>query len=189
MSAEEIVDRLYREANTLTRLPLMLELLAKEQADTFWKVFAEVWPGCDDTWNYRGEVLKQMRRRRGERPELVGDNHALFESALDNKRGLSVLRGCSLSKLRGLSWTTSTGVAGAFAKGHRGIPVAEPVIVSAFAPVEALFFVSIDREEGELVLDPKRLRAIKYLRILDDGSADDGWIALASGRKLDAAHL
>jgi hypothetical protein len=188
MSPDEIVERLYREANTLTRLPLMLELLANAQADTFWKVFAEVWPGCDDTWNYRSEALKQMRRHRGARPELVGDNHALFESALDKKRGLSVLRGCSLSKLRGLSWTTSTGVAATFAKGHRGIPVPDPVIISAFAPTDALFFVSIDREESELVLDPRRLRAVKYLRVLDDGSTDDDWIVLESGRKWDAAR-
>jgi hypothetical protein len=51
-----------------------------------------------------------------------------------------------------------TNVAEAFATGHRGIRVPEPVVASAIIPKEHIFFATVDREEKEIVLNPRRLR-------------------------------
>jgi hypothetical protein len=47
-----------------------------------------------------------------------------------------------------------------FARGHRGIPVREPVVASALIPKDHIFFVSDERQEKEVVLNPRRLREV-----------------------------
>ncbi len=47
-----------------------------------------------------------------------------------------------------------------FAGGHRGIRVPEPVVASALIPKEYIFFVTDERQEKEVVLDPRRLRQV-----------------------------
>jgi hypothetical protein len=57
-----------------------------------------------------------------------------------------------------MSWTLSRTVAEEFARGHRHIPVPDPVIVEAMVPDDAVFFTSDERQETELVLDPCKVR-------------------------------
>jgi hypothetical protein len=71
-----------------------------------------------------------------------------------------VFRGCSASRVRAIAWTTSRAVAEGFARGHRGIPVPEPVVASAIIPKEHIFFVTDKWAQREIVLNPRRLRKI-----------------------------
>jgi hypothetical protein len=45
--------------------------------------------------------------------------------------------------------------------GIAAIPVPYPVIARAFIPRVAIFGVCTDREEDEVILDPRRLRQLK----------------------------
>lgn len=69
-----------------------------------------------------------------------------------------VYRGCSRERVRGLSWTLDEKVAQSFARGHRGIPVPDPVVVCGEIGRKHVFGVFNDRDESEIVLDPNRVR-------------------------------
>ena len=73
------------------------------------------------------------------------------------KLTVTIYRGCPSERVRGISWTTSLTVAEGFARGHRAIPVPNPVIVSAKVPSEAILAVFVDRNESEVIVDPDTL--------------------------------
>ena len=54
-------------------------------------------------------------------------------------------------------------IAEGFARGHRGIRVPDPLVASALIPTDAIFFVTDDRNEKEIVLNPRRLRRLKLV--------------------------
>ena len=70
-------------------------------------------------------------------------------------------RGCSRPRVRGVSWTTDRAVAKTFARGHRGIRLPEPVVATAMVPKAAIFATFTERNESEIVLDPRRLRRVR----------------------------
>jgi hypothetical protein len=71
-----------------------------------------------------------------------------------------VFRDCSAPRVRGISWTADHAVAEEFARGHRGIPVREPVVASALIPKDHIFFVTDERQEKEVVLNPRRVSEV-----------------------------
>src|SRR3954469_20892705 len=75
-------------------------------------------------------------------------------------RQVQVFRGCSAHRVRSVAWTTNQAVAEGFARGHRGLQVPEPVVATAVIPKEHIFFVTNDRNENEIVLNPRRLRKL-----------------------------
>ena len=87
-------------------------------------------------------------------PYLSSDGQVFFASLPDR---IHVWRGCSQSRTRGLSWTTDEVVAVGFARGHRGIKIPSPVVAEGWIAKTAIFSVSADRGESEIVLDPARL--------------------------------
>jgi hypothetical protein len=70
---------------------------------------------------------------------------------------VQVFRGCSLPRVLGIAWTIRRDIAEGFARGHRNIRLPEPVVTSALIPKEHIFFVTDDREEKEIILNPRRL--------------------------------
>jgi hypothetical protein len=73
-----------------------------------------------------------------------------------------VHRGCSRRHIRGLGWTTDEHVADGFACGHRGIPVHDPGIASGLVSKRDIFFVAVERNESEVVLDPVRFSRLSW---------------------------
>jgi hypothetical protein len=73
---------------------------------------------------------------------------------------VKVFRGCSRLRVRGVAWTTDRTVAEGYARGHRTLRVSEPVVASAIIPKQYIFFVTNDRNEKEVVLNPRRLRRL-----------------------------
>jgi hypothetical protein len=70
-----------------------------------------------------------------------------------------VWRGCEQGRERGLHWTTYRVVAERFAGGLRCINP-RPTLVSALIPKRHIFAVFLERQEHEIVLDPRRLRRL-----------------------------
>jgi hypothetical protein len=120
--------------------------------EEFWCVFGNTWSACDRTWHHRRDLLKWLRRYS---PPILSDDGRAFLDRL--RKPVQVYRGCSRQRVRGISWTADPKVAEEFARGHRGIGVPDPVIASAVIPATAVFAVLVDRDESEIVLDPRRL--------------------------------
>ena len=145
----------YSETCVLT----VLDLLTRAHSDeTFWRIFNLGWPCCDETFNQRGKLLSLLAERGTAAPFLEGRDRDFYEGLPDNVR---IYRGCSVERVRGLSWTIDRAVAAAFARGHRGINVPNAVVATAVIPREAIFTVATDREEQEVVIDWRRLQQVK----------------------------
>jgi hypothetical protein len=117
----------------------------------------KTWSSCDSTWDARTWLL-QVLQAKPPAGSFFSPAQRAFFNALPAQ--VTVFRGCTRPRLRGLAWTTDRAVAEGFARGHRGICVPEPVIASAIIPKEHIFFVSDDRNEKEIILDPRRLRSL-----------------------------
>jgi hypothetical protein len=73
---------------------------------------------------------------------------------------ITVYRGSQRGRERGLSWTTDCTVAEGFAQVKRCIN-SEPTLCTAQIPKRHVFAVFLDRNEREIVLDPRRLRRLQ----------------------------
>jgi len=112
--------------------------LADTDGEAFWKNLIEHWSGFD----------------------LIP--HEEFASLFDRFRGYSpnanlpdrvtIYRGQNDGELLGLSWTTDFEVAKEFAKGHRGLKNALPIIFGLEVTRDKIAFLCNDREESEIVL-------------------------------------
>jgi hypothetical protein len=137
------------------------EATVDESADIFWPVFLENWCICDGLWPLRQIMLSTLRRRVAQRSpiEFLSLADRDFYDALPDR--VTVLRGCSRRRVRGLAWTTDRVRAEFFARGGRLGRQPDPVIACAEIAKADIFFVSTGRDESEVVLDPysiKRLR-------------------------------
>jgi hypothetical protein len=151
----EAADEHLIQFGSASRLPAMLDHLRRARADVFWPVLLEWWPCCDATWPWRPELLRRLRRHGPGIGYLSRADRAFFDALPDR---VTVFRGCSRTRLRGLSWSTDPDAAAGFAHGHRGLRVPSPVIARAEVEKAAVLAVFTDREESEILLDPRDLR-------------------------------
>jgi hypothetical protein len=152
-AAEAIIEYAHMFGSAM-RLPALLKLLADAPPAVFWKVFLRQWPGLDGTWAHRDVLLDLVRRNAlAASPRAFFDeNQAAFYVSLSAT--VMVYRGSSTERAGGLAWTTSRAMAENFARGHRGLPVPDPVIVATKVPRDAILAVFIERDEAEVVIDP-----------------------------------
>ena len=132
--------------NSEDRLAAVLPILRQLPAPLFWKALKRVWSICDDTWSQVPELLEIMRKHG---PARRGDDTEL-----------KVYRGCSIFRIRGISWTMDYSVAERFARGHRNIEVPYPVVARARINRSNIFMRVHDRGEHEVLVDPLALTAI-----------------------------
>ena len=171
---KQITDQLFgRGINSTNRLPEMLNLLDDcADREVGWSVFHKVWNSCDATWNYCDDLMNFIDTMGIHSEEQTGpptdylspEDREAFE-ALPNI--IPIYRGCSLSKVYGLSWTTDRKIAEKFASGHRGISLVDPVIASLRIPKRHVIGFYTSRKESELlinlnVLDFYRVSVKKY---------------------------
>jgi hypothetical protein len=79
--------------------------------------------------------------------------------------GISIFRGQDAdTRPIGLSWTTDIEVAAGFARGHRGLLSANPVVYEAYANAQKIAFASDERKESEIVL----LRSPRHFWVHDE---------------------
>jgi hypothetical protein len=167
MSVEQIVKALWKGTGSANRLEMFLAMTQFSDDSTFWKVFNAVWSDCDNTWDSQGDLRDEIEWRSINGGPLSQDFLDLDQRAFldglktDHRSMITVYRGCSAPRLRGMSWTSDLDVARRFAKGHRGIPVPEAAVFRAKVRKDSIFTVILDRGESEVVLSPVGL---KYLQ-------------------------
>jgi hypothetical protein len=138
----------------------MLSLLNRASPETFWKVFLTRWAICDRTWEYTTSWISQLERASSKVSAYDyydDESRAFYENLPDD---VLVYRGCSRERVGGIAWTTDESIAGGFARGHRVIVVADPVIVTATIPKKDIFGVFVDRQESEVVCCPRQILKI-----------------------------
>ena len=161
---DKILGRVFGPGvNSPDRLGVMVSAICDVgplDPDVFWPVFLETWSACDATWDWRGPLLTLLRAARKKRPAIhymSGDSIELFDGLPDPT---PIYRGCSASRVRGISWTIERSIALRFKRGHRFITVPTPVLAEAVVRKDAIFCTIADREESEVLIDPRRLRRL-----------------------------
>lgn len=140
-----------------SRLFTVLCLVEMAPPEIFWPAFMDEWSDCDATWGDRARVLRALKNQKKPALSFFSRSQRKFFETLPPL--VRVFRGCSAPRVRGNSWTVDRALAEEFARGHRG-RVPEPVVASALIPKEHIFFVTDEREEKEIVLNPRRLRKV-----------------------------
>jgi hypothetical protein len=126
------------------------------EPDACWSIMAVGWSACDCvSLEANRELLRALKRHRHVSfvPFLGLESQEWWQSIPDNKP-LRCYRGCAREKRYGLSWTLERSVAEDFARGHRGIPVPDPVIFTTLVRKRDVLFATNDRNEKEVLLDP-----------------------------------
>jgi hypothetical protein len=114
---------------------------------------------CDAPWPWRSQIADILRQSCAEislADALAPDARGFYDSLPDL---ISVYRGCERCRERGLHWTTDKAVAEQFAKGRRCVNK-EPTLAQAQIPKRHVFAVFVDRQEHEIVLDPRHLKRL-----------------------------
>jgi hypothetical protein len=131
-----------------TRLLALLRLIWDRPPEVFWPALIDTCDMCDDTWWLRPLLLDLMRSQQA------------LPYVQPLQWPVQIYRGCSRPRVRGVSWTMDRKVAEGFARGHRGISVPDPVVAEAVVERVAVFAMLNEREESELLIDPRRLRKL-----------------------------
>ncbi|MBX5221272.1 hypothetical protein HJC04_13235 [Rhizobium sp. NLR8a] len=164
LTTEQAEDKI-RATNSTNRISALIDILLHAPKEVGLSIFVENYSTCDNTWHYRNDILILLKRLGHARDAM--DSEALhYFSALPDP--VVIYRGCQETRIRGLSWTTERAVAEGFARGHRSMTVAKPVVASAEIPKAAVFFAVTHREEAELVINPRRLRKLKQERYVQE---------------------
>jgi hypothetical protein len=158
------LDRASKELFTFdsysrTEAMVYVVLSARREAADQIKVFHEWGNMCDAPWSWRSIIADILRRAcsKVSLAEVLPPEARGFFDALPDL--VSVLRGCEQGRERGLHWTTSRATAEKFASGQRCINP-RPTLVTAQIPKRYIFAVFDNRNEAEIVLDPRRLRRL-----------------------------
>jgi hypothetical protein len=128
-------------------------------------LFLTCWSICSDApspWrSYLAEELRYTLKYVSLAECLLGEAREWFDSL---PPVIEIYRGCQRVRKRGLSWTTDVNVAQEFARAKR-CHNSVPTLVSALIPKQHVFGVFLDRNENEIVVDPRRLRHLRQLAI------------------------
>ena len=139
-------------------LSTVLSLIEFAPPEIFWPALMNEWCRCDATWDHGQRLLQAlMNQTKPALPFFSSSQRQLFDALPPQ---VQVFRGCSAPRACAIAWTMDRAIAEGFARGHRGIPVPEPVVASAFIAKEHIFFITDERQEREVILNPRRLRQV-----------------------------
>jgi len=151
-----------REFDSYSRaVALVLVLCRSPTPADIIRVFLEWGNMCDAPWWQRSEFADQLRWaiRKVTLADYLEPSARTFYDALPEI--IPVWRGCEAGRERGLYWTTDRSVAEGFAEGKR-FSNERPTVVQAQIPKPHVFAVFVNRQENEIVLDPRRLRKLSH---------------------------
>lgn len=148
--------------NSFNRFELMMELVQHLEGDRIDRIrfLKENWSACDH------QDHKSMTLASSIEEETIFGSPVSFREFLTHEEfqwinGLGktfrIYRGCDESVIAGASWTTNHKVADSFARGLRGCTHDTPVIVSATCDMGDVLLAIDDREEKEIIINPKNL--------------------------------
>lgn len=159
--------------NSTNRLSTMIKLTAFSSPDTFWRVFNQCWADCDDTWGQQDDLLNTLEHFHHEDSspqDFMGPEAKDFFFKLPDR--ITVYRGCDRSRVRAISWTTDLKIAQSFARGHRGIRLPDPVVMTAKVWKRDVITTIQHRKESEVIVDPRSLRYLRELKVPESQFAE-----------------
>jgi hypothetical protein len=123
-------------------------------------LFLEHWSTCDAPWDWRSHLARELRYTlmHVSLAEGLSEEAREWFDALPAQ--INIYRGCQRGRERGLSWTTDIDVALKFSQGRR-CTNSLPTLMTATFPKQHVFGVFLDRNESEVVVDPRRLRRLR----------------------------
>ena len=133
--------------NRKKQLPRLLPIYGKLPGELFWRAFGCTWAWCYDTWPYRRPLLALLKRH----------HHCSPARDHDGEEPITIYRGCSSQRVRGVSWTTNRDIGEQFARGHMGFKVPNPVVATARIKRKDVFDYDNGQDEDEVVVNPARL--------------------------------
>ena len=138
---------------------LVQEMLCARSSAERVRLFLEWGSLCDAPWPYRSYFAQILRDafRHVRLADMLPPGDLDWFLSLDPV--IAVYRGCQSGRERGLSWTTDLKVAAGFAVGKR-CSNSQPRLITAQIPKKHVLAVFADRNESEIVLDPRRLRRL-----------------------------
>jgi hypothetical protein len=155
---EDIEKHLYLQSSTGRLGHLIDHLDEVKSKKEFWHLIHAFWSSCDTTWDWQDD-LQILFYEYGNGTRYFKKEQREFYKSLP--KAVSLFRGCSSSRVMGVSWTTDFKVASGFARGHRGIDTPDPVMAKAEIPKSLIYSVCVDREESEVLWLPNE----KYIQV------------------------
>lgn len=149
---DPITVHLGRWCSSTQRPRALLRLLAAQAPDDgqrFWRLVAAQWSGFDAI-PHRAYATAFRRHRPTWSPEVMAQGDRTFYEALP--ANLTIYRGQDASAPLGLAWTLDREVALSFARGHRGMCNALPLLLTVTVKKEDVALAFSDRGESEIVL-------------------------------------
>jgi hypothetical protein len=126
-----------------------LNVASMMEAELFWRNFHTQWSTFDSIPHEDFEAL-MIEHRDEWLPEFMSPESAAAYAELPES--FVAYRGQSADDPAGLSWTLNRVVAEGFARGHRMIPVKNPIVIEATISKAAVAGVFLDRNESEIVI-------------------------------------
>ena len=116
---------------------------------------------CEGLLDLRRLMVETFQRRASELSPIrfMASADRAFFDRLSNP--VTVFRGCGKRYVRGLAWTTDRSVAEFYARGGRFPIPRNAVLATAQVDKSAFFFVTLSRNESEVVIDPYRLKRLR----------------------------
>ena len=148
---EEIENHLYLKSSMDRLGHLIVHLDEVKSKKEFWHLIHAFWDICDTTWYWQDD-LQRLFDEYGKGTRYFKKEQREFYKSLP--KTVSLFRGCSSSRVMGVSWTTDFKVAVGFARGHRYIDTPDPVMAKAEIPKSLIYSVCVDREESEVLWLP-----------------------------------
>lgn len=159
LSLAEAEERLIQFNSWERPTALVLVMCRAPTAADCLRVFLEWGDVCDAPWWERSNIAKSLRRALAEvaLADFLDPAARSFYDALPEV--VPVWRGCEQGRERGLSWTTDRATAEGFAEGKR-IVNKTPTLARAEILKRHILAVFVERQECEIVLDPRHLRRL-----------------------------
>jgi hypothetical protein len=123
--------------------------LSKLPSEYFWQLLVENWASFDLIPHNEFEKSFRKYRRAWRADHMKADDLAFYKPL---PKAFTVYRGQNEGARVGLSWTLDEGVAKTFARGHRGIVNAAPIVIVAEIDKRDVAFACTDRHEAEVVI-------------------------------------
>jgi hypothetical protein len=134
--------------NSVERPRVFLSLISIADGPFFWRAAGRHWTLFDLIPHRAFARLFKWHRATWSPKVLRPDDLDFYESLPET---VQVFRGQTNGPV-GLSWTTNRDRAEGFARGHRGVRVKEPVVISATIRKADIALVQTDRKEDEVVI-------------------------------------
>ena len=149
-------------ADSYTRAGRLFEVFTMDQSPEAWALVGQHWNSCDNLAAYRShfDFLFRLYRTQHGFPiaeAMDAEARAVYDAL---PAVVTVYRGCYERNRRGMSWTLERDVAERFPSLTRYRGPGQPLLVTGHVKRADVAFITLDREESEVVALWRCVRAL-----------------------------